>query len=302
MVARHHRNGQKVTDMAETPVTVIGMGMMGRALAAAFLQAGHPTTIWNRTPGRAQALVEAGASEAPTVGAAVTAAPLVIVCVRDYDAVRDLLAPAETELSGRALVNLTSGASDEARAMAGWAADHGAEYLDGAIMMTPPGIGAPETVILYGGPSAAYEAYEQTLRVLGGGTTLISTDVGLPSLYDVALLGIMWSTFNGFMHGAALLGTEKIAATDFLPMATDWLKGVASFLTAYAHQIDANSFAAADATLETQVPPVRHLIHESRMRGIDATMAEYTGELLAEAIDCGHALDSYARVIDHFRR
>lgn len=278
------------------------MGMMGRALAAAFLKAGHPTTIWNRTPGRARALVEAGASEAPTVGAAVAAAPLVIVCVRDYDAVRDLLAPAETELSGRALVNLTSGASDEARAMAGRAADRGAGYLDGAIMMTPPGIGAPETVILYGGPSAAYEAYEQTLRVLGGGTTLISTDVGLPSLYDVALLGIMWSTFNGFMHGAALLGTEKIAATDFLPMATDWLKGVASFLTAYAHQIDANSFAADDATLETQVPPVRHLIHESRMRGIDATMAEYTGELLAEAIERGHALDSYARVIDHFRR
>ncbi|MET8861378.1 NAD(P)-binding domain-containing protein [Nonomuraea sp. NPDC004580] len=288
--------------MAETPVTVIGMGMMGRALAAAFLKAGHPTTIWNRTPGRAQALVEAGASEAPTVGAAVAAAPLVIVCVRDYDAVRDLLAPAETELSGRALVNLTSGASDEARTMAGWAAERGAEYLDGAIMMTPPGIGAPETVILYGGPTAAYEAYEQTLRVLGGGTTLISTDVGLPALYDVALLGIMWSTFNGFMHGAALLGTEKIAATDFLPMATDWLKGVASFLTAYAHQIDANSFAADDATLETQVPPVRHLIHESRMRGIDPTMAEYTGELLAEAIDRGHALDSYARIIDHFRR
>ncbi|GAA3129264.1 NAD(P)-binding domain-containing protein [Nonomuraea salmonea] len=236
------------------------------------------------------------------MGAAVAAAPLVIVCVRDYDAVRDLLAPAETELSGSALVNLTSGASDEARTMAGWAAERGAEYLDGAIMMTPPGIGAPETVILYGGPSAAYEAYERTLRVLGGGTTLISTDVGLPSLYDVALLGVMWSTFNGFTHGAALLGTEKIAVTDFLPMATDWLKGVASFLTAYAHQIDADSFAADDATLETQVPPVRHLIHESRMRGIDATMAECTGELLAEAIDRGHALGSYARVIDHFRR
>ncbi|WSG69168.1 NAD(P)-binding domain-containing protein [Nonomuraea glycinis] len=287
--------------MAGTPVTVIGMGMMGRALASAFMNAGHPTTIWNRTPGRAQALVEAGASEAPTVDAAVAAAPLVIVCVRDYGAVRDLLTPAETALSGRVLVNLTSGASDEARAMATWAAERGAEYLDGAIMMTPPGIGAPETVILYGGPPAPYETYEQTLRALGGGTTLISTDVGLPSLYDVALLGIMWSTFNGFMHAAALMDTEKIAATDFLPMATDWLKGVASFLTAYAQQIDEGSFAAEDATLETQIPPVRHLIHESRIRGIDATMAEYTGKLLAEAVDRGHALDSYARIIDHFR-
>ncbi|MEV1003854.1 NAD(P)-binding domain-containing protein [Nonomuraea sp. NPDC050202] len=298
---RHHRNGQKATDMAGTPVTVIGMGLMGRALAAAFMNAGHPTTIWNRTPGKAQALVEAGASEAPTVEAAVAAAPLVIVCVRDYDAVRGLLAPAEPALAGRVLVNLTSGASDEARAMAEWAVEHGAEYLDGAIMMTPPGIGAPETVILYGGSPSLYETHEQTLSVLGGGTTLISSDVGLPSLYDVALLGIMWSTFNGFMHAAALLGTEKIPATDFLPMATGWLQGVATFLTAYAQQIDDGSFAAEDATLETQVPPVRHLIHESRIRGIDATMAEYTEALLTEAIGRGHALDSYARVIDHFR-
>lgn len=35
------------------PVTVLGLGPMGRALASAFLAAGHPVTVWNRTPGRA---------------------------------------------------------------------------------------------------------------------------------------------------------------------------------------------------------------------------------------------------------
>lgn len=35
------------------PVSVIGLGAMGRALAGAFLDAGHPTTVWNRSPGRA---------------------------------------------------------------------------------------------------------------------------------------------------------------------------------------------------------------------------------------------------------
>lgn len=31
-------------------VTVLGLGPMGAALASAFLAAGHPTTVWNRTP------------------------------------------------------------------------------------------------------------------------------------------------------------------------------------------------------------------------------------------------------------
>ncbi|WP_425301391.1 NAD(P)-binding domain-containing protein, partial [Nocardia cyriacigeorgica] len=33
----------------ETPVSILGIGLMGQALARAFLKAGHPTTVWNRS-------------------------------------------------------------------------------------------------------------------------------------------------------------------------------------------------------------------------------------------------------------
>ncbi|MFC7722700.1 NAD(P)-binding domain-containing protein [Nonomuraea recticatena] len=36
-----------------TPVTVLGLGSMGTALAEAFIEAGHPTTVWNRTASKA---------------------------------------------------------------------------------------------------------------------------------------------------------------------------------------------------------------------------------------------------------
>ena len=47
-------------------VAVLGLGPMGRALAAASLAAGHPTVIWNRTPEKAESLVAHGAVFAPT--------------------------------------------------------------------------------------------------------------------------------------------------------------------------------------------------------------------------------------------
>ncbi|MFB7152975.1 NAD(P)-binding domain-containing protein, partial [Streptomyces virginiae] len=50
----------------ESAVTVLGLGPMGRSLAAAFLAAGLPTTVWNRTPGRDRELVERGAVSAAT--------------------------------------------------------------------------------------------------------------------------------------------------------------------------------------------------------------------------------------------
>lgn len=48
-------------DARDRPVTVVGLGAMGSALAAAVLRAGHPTTVWNRSAEKAQALADAGA-------------------------------------------------------------------------------------------------------------------------------------------------------------------------------------------------------------------------------------------------
>jgi 3-hydroxyisobutyrate dehydrogenase-like beta-hydroxyacid dehydrogenase len=45
-------------------VGFIGLGQMGRAMAANLLKAGHEVTVWNRSPDKANDLVEAGAMRA----------------------------------------------------------------------------------------------------------------------------------------------------------------------------------------------------------------------------------------------
>lgn len=49
-----------------TPVTLIGLGPMGQAMVGSLLTAGHPVTVWNRTPARAEPVVAAGAVLAAT--------------------------------------------------------------------------------------------------------------------------------------------------------------------------------------------------------------------------------------------
>ena len=48
-------------------VGFIGLGHMGAGMAANLLRAGHEVTVYNRTPGKAQALVEQGAHAAAQV-------------------------------------------------------------------------------------------------------------------------------------------------------------------------------------------------------------------------------------------
>ncbi|MBT2397695.1 NAD(P)-dependent oxidoreductase [Streptomyces sp. ISL-100] len=283
-------------------VTVLGLGQMGTALADAFLAAGHPTTVWNRTPAKAGPLVARGAVRAATPAEAVAAARVVVVCVLDYDAVRALLEPVAGSLAGRTVVNLTTGSPEQARQMAAWAAGHGFGYLDGAIMSTPPGVGSPESMFLYSGSPAAVAAHRDTLAALGDPIDL-GDDPGVASLYDLALLDVMWATLSGWLHATALAGADGVAATAFAPVATRWLRGaVTGFMGAYAEQVDAGHYPGDDATLDVHRAAIGHLVHAGRDRGIDGRLPELSQALVERAVDGGNGGDSYARLVELFRK
>ncbi|WP_189160685.1 imine reductase family protein [Lentzea pudingi] len=278
------------------PVTVIGLGLMGSALAAAFVEAGYPTTIWNRTPGKADELVARGAVLVPFVADALRASSLIVVCLSDAASVEDVLGPHRDELDSRTLVNLTSGTSDEARGISKWAGD----YVDGAIMAIPEVIGRPEAFLLFSGSAEAYARHRESLGRLGT-TTFFGEDVGLASLYDVALLGVMWGTLNSFLHGAALLGAAGVDAAEFAPFANQWVSSVTGFVNAYADQIDRGVYPAEDASLETHLATMKYLVRESSAAEVNTEWPARIQAMTERAIRAGHAGASYASLIEVFR-
>ena len=94
-----------------TEISCVGLGLMGSALARALLAAGHGVTVWNRSAGKAAALVELGAKEARTFAEAVAASPVVLICIDNYGSTRALLEPEGKagHLAGRTVVSLTTG-------------------------------------------------------------------------------------------------------------------------------------------------------------------------------------------------
>ncbi|MEV8455696.1 NAD(P)-binding domain-containing protein [Streptomyces sp. NPDC052095] len=284
-------------DVDRSAVTVIGLGSMGSALAGALLERGHPTTVWNRTAHRADPLVDRGARPAATASEAVAASPLVLTCVRDHDALRSALGPAEGALTGRTLVDLGSGSPEQAREVAAWARSHGADHLDGAVMTTPPGVGGPGVMFLYSGARAVFDAHRPTLAALGD-PLYLGTDPGLASLHDAALLGLMWSTMTGWLHGTALVGAEGVRAAEFTPLAIRWLSTVTGFLSTYADQVDAGRYPGDDATVDVQIAAVDHLLHAAEARGVDNALPALLKATMERARSAGHGSDSYASVIE----
>lgn len=61
----------------------VGLGTMGASMAANLLKAGAEVTVWNRTPGRAPALVAQGALEAASPAEVARNSAIVVTCVSD---------------------------------------------------------------------------------------------------------------------------------------------------------------------------------------------------------------------------
>jgi 3-hydroxyisobutyrate dehydrogenase-like beta-hydroxyacid dehydrogenase len=281
-----------------TPVTVLGLGLMGSALAGAFLRAGHPTTVWNRTTAKADGLVARGATLAESAVAALAAAPLVVVCVSDYDAVADVL---DGPLDGRVVVNLTSGTPSRARALAEEVARRGGGYLDGGIMAVPEAVGTTGAVLAYSGPRPLYDAHESTLAGLGTGLHL-GDDPGLSALHEMATLVLMWGMLDGFLNGAAILGTAGVSATAYLPVAQTAIDTVAGWLPGYARQADHGTYPADDGTIDTHLAAMAHVVEESEQLGVNAELPRLVKALAERAAAAGHGAGGYTALVEQFRK
>ncbi|GGV71729.1 dehydrogenase [Streptomyces longisporoflavus] len=283
---------------AQSPVTVLGLGLMGSALAAALLKAGHPTTVWNRTAAKTGPLAAQGAAPADTAKDAIEAAPLVIVCLTTNDSVRSLLEPEAAALKGRTLVNLTNGTPAQARELAAWAADHGITYIDGGIMAVPQMIATPGAYILYSGTDeAAFATHRPTLQALAD-TKWAGKDPGLAALYDLSLLTGMYGMTMGVAQAYALIGSEGIPAREFAPLLRDWVAAMTdAIVPETATAVDAGQHLTDVSNLAMNREAFTNFLQAYAEQGLRTDLFEPFQGLLDRAVDEGHGADGLSRLV-----
>ncbi|MDF5757403.1 NAD(P)-binding domain-containing protein [Spongiactinospora sp. TRM90649] len=277
-------------------VTVIGLGPMGQAMAAAYLDNGYEVTVWNRTTARADGLVARGAKLAESAGAALAANELAVLSLTDYDAMDAILAQVpEAALAGRTLANLTSDTPDRARRAAAWLAERGAVQITGGVLVPPPGIGTPGAMTYYSGPKDAIGAHRTTLEVLTG-IDHLGEDQGLAALYYQIGIDMFWTAMAGYVHGQAVAEANGISAADFLPRAVQTLD-LRYFLEFYAPRITAGNHEGDVDRISMGVASVEHVLKTTRASGVDGSLPAAVLELFRRGVAAGHGGDSLTSLI-----
>jgi 3-hydroxyisobutyrate dehydrogenase len=140
----------------------LGLGMMGFPMSRRLLNAGHDVAVWNRSAGKAKALIEAGATVAAIPRDVAISASIIFMCVTDAAAVEDLVFGADglatVPGTGKLVVDFSSIHPDKARTIAArLKAANGMGWVDAPVSGGTKGAEEGTLAVMAGGDAADIE-------------------------------------------------------------------------------------------------------------------------------------------------
>ena len=226
----------------KTTIAVLGLGAMGARMARRLIDAGHDVAVYNRSPERAAALVEAGARLAPTPRAAAEGRAFVIACVRDDDAARAVWTDPEIGAlpamgAGAIAIESSTLTPACARGLAAAAYEQGVALLDAPVAGSRPQAEAGKLIYMVGGEAAALEQARPVLETLGGAVHYCgeSGSGAVLKLLVNALFGVQIAAVAELLALADKSGVPAAKALEILgamPVTSPAAKGVGGLMIA----------------------------------------------------------------------
>ena len=199
-------------------IAFIGLGVMGKHMAAHLARAGHDLVVFNRTGARAKAFVAAhGGREVSTPLAAAHAADLVLTCVGNDDHVREVVLGPQGALAGlkpgALLIDHTTTSAELARELGREGAKHKVGVLDAPVSGGEKGAEQGTLTVMVGGrpehfaqAQPIFEAYAKHAQLLGpAGSGQLAKMVN-----QICIAGVLQGLAEG-LHFAELAGLDAEA-------------------------------------------------------------------------------------------
>jgi 3-hydroxyisobutyrate dehydrogenase-like beta-hydroxyacid dehydrogenase len=283
--------------------TVIGLGQMGSTLAQLLLDGGYRVTIWNRSAGKADALIASGAVLAPNAAAAVAASPVIVVCVHDYAATREILQSdgAAGALAGKVLIQFSTGGVQQARDLEKWLREQGSAYMAGAIQAAPGQMGRADTPILLSGLEPTFREQETLLRLFGGALSHLGEDAGAASAMDMATLSYIYGATIGFFHGARIAESAGFRVDQYGALVAGIGASFAEFLKYEGDVIQSGDFKVSESPMKISIEATERMAQAARDSGINDEFPSFVSGLFQRAADAGYGDEEVAAIIKVLR-
>ena len=282
-----------------TAVAVLGLGAMGRAIAARLLGAGHDVRVWNRTPGKDDDLVASGARRSTTPADAVRDAEVVITMVTDPPALEAVLfgpdGAASTMPEAATLIDMSTVGPTEIASVVERVAP--IAVLDAPVLGSVPSVESGSLVILAGGDHAVFERHTELLALFGrpihvgpsGSGAMLKLVNNAASIATLVALGELLALTDraGLGIDAVLQSMEAGPLASLIERWRPRLKG----------EDQSSYFRLALARKDLAI-----VFDEAEREGTELTVAQTAAARCDEAIETGLGDEDFGAIVPFLRR
>jgi 3-hydroxyisobutyrate dehydrogenase-like beta-hydroxyacid dehydrogenase len=185
-------------------VAILGLGLMGSAVAEGMLNAGHEVIVYNRTMAKTQPLVEKGAVAVQTAAEAIRMADASILVLTDGKAVDKLLTEEVLDaVNGKKILNASTTGIEEITEFAKRVNEHGGSLSEISIMVGPEQVRGQEAYFLLGCPEEEEKFWNEVLGKDGAvqrvGEVSFATKAEAPIVFTSVFSSVMMSYIGALM-------------------------------------------------------------------------------------------------------
>jgi len=203
-------------------VGFIGLGQMGSGMARRLLDAGHRLTVWNRSPGPAQQMVERGVSVASCPEQTLES-KVVISMLADDAAVQSVWLDdglAQRMAAGQLHLNMASMGLALGKRLAQLHAAHGSLYVAAPVFGRPEVAAQGELDIVAAGSSEALARCRPLLDALGRRCFVVGDEPHHANVVKIARNFMLAAIIESLGEAFALTEKNGVAPSRFLDIIT----------------------------------------------------------------------------------
>lgn len=273
----------------------IGLGNMGKAIAANLIKGGHQVTVWNRSPGPAQELAAAGAKPAADLKDAL-GAEVVFSILADDKALRGLLidsgalAAAPKTLLHVNLATISVALAEELTELHG---KLGQGYVAAPVFGRPDAAAAAKLNIVAAGPTALVDRVQPLFDLIGQKTWRMGEEPRRANAVKLAGNFMIGAAIEAMAEASALAAGYGVPAADLLDLLTNTLFASPVY-KGYGGLIAADRYEPAAFKLHLGLKDLRLAIAAGEQANVPLPMASLVRDHLLSAVAVGDGEQDFA--------
>jgi 3-hydroxyisobutyrate dehydrogenase len=262
----------------------VGLGSLGRHLAASLVEAGFDVTVFDVNEAAVQELVDAGAARATSAAGAARASDTVITCLPSVEVVTRVVEGPDGILEGLAgggtWVDMSTNDLHELQRLAAVAAGKGIATLEAPVTGGVHRAAAGMITVLVGGDEAVFRAHLPAFEAMGGRIFYIGA-LGQASVIKVI------TNMLAFIHLVADGEALMLAKRGGVDLGLAWEVIRASSGNSFVHETEGQLILNGSYNINFTMDLARKDLHLAHMMGrefgVPLELASVTEQVFARA-------------------